>query len=45
MITNRIGLKATADDPEYWGLAGVMTDEMVDVAVKWACASPRRPSS
>ena len=22
MITNRIGLKATADDPEYWGLAG-----------------------
>ena len=21
MITNRIGLKATADDPEYWGLA------------------------
>ena len=26
MITNRIGLKATADDPEYWGLAGVMTD-------------------
>ena len=29
MITNRIGLKATADDPEYWGLASVMTDETV----------------
>ena len=28
MITNRIGLKATVDDPEYWGLASVMTDEM-----------------
>ena len=34
MITNRIGLKATADDPEYWGLASVMTDEMVEVALK-----------
>ena len=33
MITNRIGLKATADDPEYWGLAGVMTDEMVDYVI------------
>ena len=34
MITNRIGLKTTVDDPEYWGLDGVMTDEMVDVALK-----------
>ena len=41
MITNRIGLKATADDPEYWGLAGVMTDEMVDVALKMAVRKPK----
>ena len=41
MITNRIGLKATADDPEYWGLAGVMTDEMVDVALKMGVSKPK----
>ena len=41
MITNRIGLKATADDPEYWGLAGVMTDEMVDVALKMGVRKPK----
>ena len=41
MITNRIGLKATADDPEYWGLAGVMTDEMVDVALKMCVRKPK----
>lgn len=41
MITNRIGLKATADDPEYWGLAGVMTDEMVDVALKKGVRKPK----
>lgn len=34
MITNRIGLKATADDPEYWGLDALVTDEMRDVALK-----------
>lgn len=41
MITNRIGLKAAADDPEYWGLAGVMTDEMVDVALKMGVRKPK----
>lgn len=41
MITNRIGLKATADDPEYWGLAGVMTDEMVEVALKMGVRKPK----
>ena len=41
MITNRIGLKATADDPEYWGLASVMTDEMVGVALKMGVRKPK----
>ena len=41
MITNRIGLKATADDPEYWGLASVMTDEMVEVALKMGVRRPK----
>ena len=41
MITNRIGLKATADDPEYWGLASVMTDEMVEVALNMGVRKPK----
>ena len=41
MITNRIGLKATADDPECWGLASVMTDEMVEVALKMGVRKPK----
>ena len=41
MITNRIGLKATADDPEYWGLASVMTDEMVEIALKMGVRKPK----
>ena len=41
MITNRIGLKTTVDDPEYWGLDGVMTDEMVDVALKMGVRKPK----
>lgn len=41
MITNRIGLKATVDDPEYWGLASVMTDEMVEVALKMGVRKPK----
>lgn len=32
-ITDRIGHKVTAEDPEYWGLAGVITDEMAEVAL------------
>ena len=41
MITNRIGLKTTVDDPEYWGLDGVMTDEIVDVALKMGVRKPK----
>ena len=41
MITNRIGLKTTVDDPEYWGLDGVMTDGMVDVALKMGVRKPK----
>ena len=32
-ITDRIGHTVTVDDPEYWGLAGVVTDEMAEVAL------------
>ena len=32
-ITDRIGVKVTTEDPEYWGLAGVVTDEMAEVAL------------
>ena len=32
-ITDRIGVKVTVNDPEYWGLAGVVTDEMAEVAL------------
>lgn len=33
-ITDRIGHKVTADDPEYWGIACLVTDEMADVGLK-----------
>lgn len=39
-ITDRIGHKVTADDPEYWGLACVITDEMADVALKMKVRKP-----
>ena len=32
-ITDRIGHTVTVDDPEYWGLAGVLTDEEADLSV------------
>ena len=32
-ITDRIGVKVTTSDPEYWGLACVITDEMAEVAL------------
>ena len=41
MTTNRIGLKTTVDDPEYWGLDGMLTDEMVDVALKMGVRKPK----
>ena len=43
MITDRIPAKLhglTAEDPEYWGLAGVVTDEMADVALKMKARKP-----
>ena len=41
MITNRIGLKTTVDDPEYWGLDNVLTDEMVDVSQEMGLRKPK----
>ena len=40
MITDRIGHKVTVDDPEYWGLACVVTDEMAEVALKMKVRKP-----
>ena len=43
MITDRIPAKLhglTAEDPEYWGLAGVVTDEMAEVALKMKVRKP-----
>ncbi len=42
-ITDRIPAKLrplTAEDPEYWGLAGLVTDEMADVALKMKVRKP-----
>lgn len=41
MITDRIGVKVTVDDPEYWGLSGVVTDEMAEVALKMGVRKPK----
>ena len=43
MITDRIPAKnrpLTAEDPEYWGLASIVTDEMADVALKMKVRKP-----
>ena len=43
MITDRLPAKiggVTGSDPEYWGLAGVVSDEMADIAL---CMKPRVP--
>ncbi|WP_102048917.1 FAD-dependent oxidoreductase [Pygmaiobacter massiliensis] len=40
MITDRIGHKVTVDDPEYWGLSGIVTDEMAEVALKMKVRRP-----
>ena len=35
-IPQKLGLKKiTRNDPEYWGLAGVLTDEEAELAVTW----------
>lgn len=39
-ITDRIGHKVTVEDPEYWGLACVVTDEMAEVALKMKVRKP-----
>ena len=46
MITDRIpqklGIKKiTRDDPEYWGLAGVLTDEEAEIALKMGVRKPK----
>ena len=46
LVTNRIpyklGLKKlTKYDPEYWGLAALLTDEMAEVALKMGLRTPR----
>ena len=43
MITDRVPAKLrplTVEDPEYWGLAGLVTDEMADVALKMKVRKP-----
>lgn len=40
MITDRIGHTVTVEDPEYWGLACVVTDEMAQVALKMKVRRP-----
>lgn len=39
-ITDRIGVKVTTEDPEYWGLASVVTDEMAEVALSMKVRVP-----
>lgn len=41
MITDRLGHKVTVEDPEYWGLACVVTDEMAEVALKMKVRKPK----
>lgn len=41
-ITNRLGHKVTVEDPEYWGLASVVTDEMAEVALSMGVRVPMR---
>ena len=39
-ITDRLGRKITVDDPEYWGLECIVTDEMAEVALKMKVRKP-----
>lgn len=44
MITDRVPAKlkgVTGNDPEYWGLAGLVTDEMADIALKMGVRKPK----
>jgi len=40
MITDRVGVKVTVEDPEYWGLAEVLTDEMAEVCLSMKVRKP-----
>lgn len=41
-IPQKLGIKKiTQDDPEYWGLAGVLTDEEAEIALKMGVRKPR----
>ena len=39
VIDHKLG-KITSDDPEYWGLAGIVTDEMADIALSMKLRTP-----
>ena len=39
-ITDRIGVKITENDPEYHGLAAMVTDEMAEIALKMKLRVP-----
>lgn len=41
MVTDRIGHKITTEDPEYFGIAALATDEMCEVALKMKVRKPR----
>ncbi|HPZ00835.1 MAG TPA: pyridine nucleotide-disulfide oxidoreductase, partial [Clostridiales bacterium] len=41
-IPQKLGLKKmTREDPEYWGLAGVITDEEAELALKMGVRKPK----
>ena len=44
-ITDRIGHKVTVEDPEYYGLACVVTDEMAEVALAMKVRVPTTPEA
>ena len=47
-ITDRVPAKikgVSGDDPEYWGLAGLVTDEMAEIALKMQVRKPKPCSS
>ena len=39
-ITDRLGRKINENDPEYWGLNEIVTDEMAEVALKMEVRKP-----
>ena len=41
MITDRMGHKVNGHDPDYYGLAGMITDEMAEIALKMEVRKPK----